>query len=64
MSGISPISSNIPSPQAIQKPEALETKRAGPDHDGDSDDRGAASSVRPTTNTSGQPLGLMVNATA
>ncbi len=62
MSGISSISSNAPSPQAIAKPEALEPPRAGPDHDGDSDDHGA--SVKPTVNTSGQPLGQLVNAKA
>jgi hypothetical protein len=62
MSAISSISSSIPQPQAVPKPEALESSRAGPDHDGDSDDRGGA--VKPTTNTSGQPLGQIVNAKA
>jgi hypothetical protein len=61
MSGISSIPSNMPSPQSIAKPEPLEPQRAGPDHDGDSDDRGA---VKPTVNTSGQPLGQLVNAKA
>ena len=61
MSTISPVSSNLPPPQAVQRPEALETK-AGPDHDGDADDRGGA--VKPTTNTSGQPIGLLVNTKA
>ena len=61
MSTISPVSSNLPPPQVVQKPEALETK-AGPDHDGDADDHGAT--VKPTTNTSGQPIGLLVNAKA
>ena len=61
MSTISPVSSNLPPPQVVQNPEAFETT-AGPGHDGDADDHGAT--VKPTTNTSGQPIGLLVNAKA
>ncbi len=49
----------------IQKPpapEALESRRVGPDHDGDADDRvGAGNAPKPVVNTSGQTTGLMVN---
>lgn len=62
---ISSISSSTLAPQAIQKPEALETGKAGPDHDGDSDDRAAVNSApKPVVNTSGQTTGLVVNTKA
>lgn len=52
--------------QALQaKSEAKEAKAAGPDHDGDKDD--GASQVKtaaPTTNTSGQTIGQVINTTA
>ena len=64
MSSIQPVSGNtVPQPVA-QKPEALEARRSGPDHDGDSDDRAGAAAVKPTVNTSGQLLGQLVNAKA
>lgn len=51
--------------QSPRTPEASESKRSGPDHDGDADDRaGAAQSSRPVVNTSGQTTGLLVNVKA
>jgi hypothetical protein len=50
--------------QAMTRPEALEPQRAGPDHDGDSDDRATASAPKPVVNTSGQLTGVMVNTKA
>jgi hypothetical protein len=64
---VSSITSNsavIP-PLKPATPEALETSRAGPDHDGDADDRGGAvRAAQPVVNTSGQPTGLVVNTKA
>ncbi len=44
--------------------EAAETKKAGPDHDGDSDDRSAASvkaAPAASVNTNGQTVGQVIN---
>lgn len=47
------------------KPEAVEPRRVGPDHDGDADDRvGASSAAKPVVNTSGQSTGYLVNTQA
>lgn len=55
----SSIASMLQKPPA---PEMTESRRSGPDHDGDSDDRaGAASASKPVVNTSGQATGLLVN---
>jgi len=64
MSAISSVASSTGAQPIAPKPEALEAKSAGPDHDGDSDDSGAAAAVKPTTNTLGQALGQLVNAKA
>jgi hypothetical protein len=51
--------------QKMNQPEALEPVKAGPDHDGDADDRTAVSSAaKPVVNTSGQLTGLVVNTKA
>jgi hypothetical protein len=58
-------SSAVASLQKTLKPEALEPRRGGPDHDGDADDRvAAASPPKPVVNSSGQATGLMVNTKA
>lgn len=49
--------------QSRHAPEAAESKRSGPDRDGDSDD-GAAPNAGPVVNTSGETTGLLVNAKA
>lgn len=56
-------SSSIASmPQKPPAPEMTESRRGGPDRDGDSDDRaGAVSASKPVVNTSGQMTGLLVN---
>ncbi|MDH2435034.1 hypothetical protein QCD60_21095 [Pokkaliibacter sp. MBI-7] len=55
-------------PQSLQsKPESAEPKTAGPDRDGDSDDKAVAASSgssAPTTNASGQTIGQILNVTA
>ncbi len=63
---ISSIPSSPPPPHPRQKPESLEI--AGPDHDGDADNRPAAAATsgapKPVVNTSGQTTGLVVNTKA
>jgi len=64
---VSSIASNsaVTTLQKAIQPEALEPRRVGRDHDGDSDDRaGAESAARPVVNTSGQTTGLMINTQA
>jgi len=54
--------------QALQgQPEAAETKKAGPDGDGDADEGGAAIKTQapaPTVNENGQTVGQVINVTA
>ena len=53
--------------QAVQRqPEATETRPAGPDRDGDSDDGGTTvqPAPAPTTNANGQVIGQRINVTA
>ncbi len=51
--------------QSQRAPEAAESKRGGPDRDGDSDDKAGTAPVSgPVVNTSGQTTGLLVNAKA
>lgn len=57
---VSSVSSAVP--QAISgTSEAGEVRKAGPDHDGDADDRGAAPAAaaasRPSVNSLGQMIG-------
>lgn len=62
MSISSVTSSTVSQLQKSLTPEAVEPRRAGPDHDGDSDDRGGSvSTAKPVVNTSGQTTGLLVN---
>ena len=52
---------------APRSPEASEVRKAGPDHDGDSDDHGAKAvnaPPAPTVSATGQKLGQVINATA
>ena len=63
MSVSSIASNNAVSPLSKQPaPEAAESRRIGPDHDGDADDRiGAGNAPKPVVNTRGQPTGLIIN---
>ena len=61
---VAAVSSHTPPPQVMQKPESVEPKTVGADHDGDKDDGAGAAAVKPTSNSAGQPLGLLVNAKA
>ena len=59
--------SNISTQSLQRSPEAAEAKKGGPDHDGDSDDQGAAavsSAPASTVNASGQALGQVINVVA
>jgi hypothetical protein len=49
--------------QNVQSPEVRES-RATPDRDRDADNRGSTNAIGPTTNTSGQMLGQLINAVA
>ena len=52
---------------APRSPEASEVQKAGPDHDGDSDDHGAQAVIAPpapSISATGQKLGRVINATA
>ena len=48
---------------ASSKPESAEVRQAGPDHDGDADDRNNAVST-PTVNSSGQTIGKYISVKA
>lgn len=55
--------SNLSALASSRKPEAAEVRHAGPDHDGDADDRRMAHSTS-TVNSSGQTIGKYLNVKA
>ena len=59
-------SSSTPMP-AVAAGRGTEVRKAGPDHDGDADDRGAApaaAAAKPVANALGQMIGQHVNVKA
>jgi len=61
-------SANYQGAQSAQRaPESAEVRKAGGDHDGDSDDSGATkatTTVKPSVNSSGQKTGQVINVSA